>query len=181
MADPTAEAPPRAAQADAGMHEDDAAASSGDAGNRTRAGAALLDQLEALYAAGCALTIALKRFFGVFGRLVATEGEVVRHGAPLLFLGTIALIALSVSLWACTVALIFWALRLATQSTGIALGLIVAGHLLLIVGLWISIRRGVRQASFPHARAEVRALGRQLAQDFDDFAGHAPSREDLPP
>ena len=174
MSGPTAEAQRSEPQAGTQRSEtEDAPASSG--------GTPLLQQLETLYAAACALAIALKRFFGALARLFVAEGEVVRHGVPLLFIGTIALIALSVSLWACTVALIFWALRMATHSSGIALGIIVAGHLLLVGGLWMSIRRGVRQASFPHARAELRALGRQLAQDFDGFAQHAPSRKDTRP
>ena len=178
MSGPTAEAPERRApRTEAGARETDETSAAGASSGSTP----LLQQLEALYAAACALTIALKRFFGALGRLFVTEGEVVRHGVPLLFIGTIALIAMSVSLWACTVALIFWALRMATHSPGIALGIIVAGHLLLIIGLWISIRRGVRQASFPHARAELRALGRQLTQDFDEFAQHAPSRKDTQP
>jgi uncharacterized membrane protein YqjE len=176
MSGPTAEAPerstPRAKQQEGEAGETPAAPSGS---------VPLLQQLETLYAAACGLTIALKRFFGALARLFAAEGEVVRHGVPLLFIGTIALIAMSVSLWACTVALIFWALRMATHSSGIALGIIVAGHLLLIAGMWVSIRRGVRQASFPHARAELRALGRQLVQDFDGIAQHAPSREDLQP
>ncbi|MGH8213239.1 MAG: hypothetical protein ACREPP_08445 [Rhodanobacteraceae bacterium] len=174
MSGPTAEAPERSApRANAQGH-----AADGTSADSAVAGGTLLRQLETLYAAAYALAIALKRFFGALARLFLAEGEVVRHGVPLLFIGTIALIALSVSMWACTVALIFWALRMATHSSGAALGIIVAGHLLLLVGLWISIRRGVRQASFPHARAELRALGRQLAQDFDEFAQHAPSRKD---
>ncbi len=177
MSGPTAEAPERTSQAEARVRE----AGGASADHASFGGASPLRQLETLYAAACALAIALKRFFGALARLVVAEGEIVRHGVPLLFIGTIALIALSVSLWACTVALIFWALRMATHSSGIALGIIVAGHLLLITGLWFSIRRGVRQASFPHARAELRALGRQLAQDFDDFAQRAPSREDTQP
>jgi hypothetical protein len=174
MSGPTAEAPERtASRAEAQAGEDE--------GRARPTSAPLLQQFETLYAAAAALTIALKRFFGALGRLLLAESAVVRHGVPLLVIGFIALIAMSVSLWACTVALIFWALRLGTHSSGIALGIIVAGHLLLIVGLWVSIKRGVQQASFPQARAEMRALGRQLAQDFDEFAHHAPSRKDLQP
>src|SRR5579885_143088 len=177
MSGPTADAPERIApRAEAHAREAD------DASERTRSGSApLLQQFETLYAAAAALAIALKRFSGALGRLLLAESEVVRHGVPLLVIGLIALIAMSVSLWACTVALIFWALRLATHSAGIALGIIVAAHLLQIVSLSISIKPGVRQASFPQARAEMRALGRQLVQDFDEFAHHAPSRKDAQP
>ena len=174
MSGPTADAPERAApRAQARTGEDQERSHPG--------GAPLLQQFETLYAAAAALAIALKRFFGALGRLVLAETEVVRSGVPLLVIGLIAMIAMSVSLWACTVALIFWALRLGTHSSGIALGIIVAGHLLLIFGLWLSIKRGVRQASFPRARAEMRGLGRQLVQDFDEFANHASSRKDAQP
>jgi len=174
MSAPPAEASERPARAKA---EAEAAA----AEDPRAAGAPLWQQLESLYAAGASLAIALKRFFGALGRLLAAEGAVVRHGLPLLFLGTIALIALAVSLWACTVALIGWALAVATHSAGIALGILVFGHAALVAGLWIAIQRGMRQASFPHARAELRALRRQLARDFDEFAQHAPTRTDSPP
>lgn len=142
-----------------------------------------MQQFETLYAAACALGLALKRFAGALGRLTLAEAQVLRHGLPLFFIGTIALIALSVSLWACTVALIFWMLRLATHSAGIALGIIVAGHVLLIVVLSVALKRGVRQASFPQARAELQALSRQMARDFDAFArrAEAQAREETEP
>ncbi|GEM_PF-2880327 len=177
MNGPTADAPERIAP-----HAEARAREADDASERARLGSApLLQQFETLYAAAAALAIALKRFFGASGRLLLAESQVVRHGVPLLVIGFIAMIAMSVSLWACTVALIFWALQHGTHSSGIALGIIIAGHLLLIAGLWVSIKRGVQQASFPLARAEMRALGRELVQDFDEFAHHAPSRKDAQP
>lgn len=130
-------------------------------------------QFEALYLSGSGLITALRRFLGALGALFGAEARVLRDGIPLFFIGTIALVALSVSLWACLVALIFWALRLATHSSGIALGIIVAGHIVLVIGLWFALKRGVRQASFPQARAEWRAMRHQLAEDFGRFAHYA--------
>ena len=143
--------------------------------------APLLEQFETLYAAACTLGISLKRFFGALGQLLLAESRVARHGVPLFFIGTIALIALAVSLWTCSVALIGWALAKATHSIGIALGILVLGHIALIAGLWFALKRGVRQASFPQSRAELRAMGRQLAQDFGNAAEHAAASTETPP
>lgn len=126
-------------------------------------------QLHALYAAGTGLALALQRFFVTLGELLRAEGRVLWTGIPLLFIGFVALIALAVSLWGCTVALIGWALMVATNSLGLALGLLVVGHIALILGMWFMLKRGVYQASFPHARAELRAMRVQFAEDLDHF------------
>lgn len=173
MSDPTTEAPPDAAAPNA---------SAADAAETERHTAApLLEQFETLYAAACTLGISLKRFFGALAQLLLAESRVARHGVPLFFIGTIALIALAVSLWTCSVALIGWALAKATHSIGIALGLLVLGHIALIAGLWLALKRGVRQASFPQSRAELRALGRQLAQDFGSAAERPAASTETPP
>lgn len=127
------------------------------------------EQLHALYAAGSGLTLALRRFFVALKDLMRAEGRVLWSGIPLLFIGFVALIALAVSLWGCAVALIGWALMIATHSIGIALGLLGAGHVVLIVGLWFMLKRGVYHVSFPQARAEARAVGAQFAEDLRRF------------
>ncbi|MEO6967120.1 MAG: hypothetical protein ABI132_01505 [Rhodanobacteraceae bacterium] len=128
-------------------------------------------QLEALFAAGSGVIGALGRFFAEFGALLGAEARVLRTGVPLFFIACIALIALSVSLWACLVALIAWLLLHLTHSMGIALLLLVVGHALLVTGIWFAIKRGVHQASFPQARAEWRALWHQMTGDLKGFAG----------
>src|SRR6185437_12687148 len=114
----------------------------------------LREQLHALYAAGAGLVSALQRFFVTLKDLLRAEGRVLWSGIPLLFIGFVALIALAVSLWGCTVALIGWALMVATHSLGLALGLLVVGHVAMVLGVWFALQRGVHQASFPQARAE---------------------------
>jgi hypothetical protein len=126
-------------------------------------------QLHALYAAGSGLILALQRFFVTLKELLRAEGRVLWTGIPLLFIGFVALIALAVSLWGCTVALIGWALMVATNSLGLALGLLVCGHVVLIAGVWFMLKRGVYQVSFPHARAELRAMRAEFTEDLDRF------------
>jgi hypothetical protein len=129
----------------------------------------LSGQLHALYAAGSGLLLALQRFFVTLKDLLRAEGRVLWTGIPLLFIGFVALIALAVSLWGCTVALIGWALMVATNSLGLALGLLVCGHVVLIAGVWFMLKRGVYQVSFPHARAELRAMRVQFTDELDRF------------
>lgn len=94
--------------------------------------------------------------------LLAAEARLFKQHVGLAFLGGVALIALAVALWGCVVALIGWAFRVATGSTGIALALLVALHLVLIAACWLSIKRGIHQATFPKTRAELAALHRGL-------------------
>ncbi|HXS73847.1 MAG TPA: hypothetical protein VN725_07355 [Rhodanobacteraceae bacterium] len=129
----------------------------------------LREQLHALYAAGAGLVSALQRFFVTLKDLLRAEGRVLWSGIPLLFIGFVALIALAVSLWGCTVALIGWALMVATHSLGLALGLLVVGHVAMVLGVWFALQRGVHQASFPQARAELRAMRMQFGEDLDRF------------
>lgn len=90
--------------------------------------------------------------------LLTAEARWFKANLVLAFLAGIALVAFAVSLWACAVALIGWALKVATGSTGIALGLLVVLHLILIAASWWSIKRGIRDASFPKTRGELAAL-----------------------
>lgn len=129
----------------------------------------LAEQLHALYAAGSGLVLALKRFFVTLKDLLRAEGRVLWTGIPLLFIGFVSLIALAVSLWGCAVALIGWALMVATSSLGLALGLLVCGHIVLIAAVWFALKRGVHQVSFPHARAELRAMRAEFVEDMDRF------------
>jgi membrane-bound ClpP family serine protease len=129
----------------------------------------LTEQLHALDAAGAGLVLALQRFFVTVKDLIRAEGRVLWTGIPLLFIGFVALIALAVSLWGCAVALIGWALMVATNSLGLALGLLVCGHVVLIAGVWFMLKRGVYQVSFPHARAELRAMRTGFTEDLDRF------------
>lgn len=103
--------------------------------------------------------------------LLAAEVRLVRQHIGLAFLGGVALIAFAVSLWGCLVALIGWAFRMATGSTGIALLLLVALHLVLIVACWVSIKRVIHQATFPKTRAELAALRRGLHRSAAESAG----------
>lgn len=128
-------------------------------------------QFEALFAAGSGVIGALRRFFAEFSVLLGAEARVLRAGVPMFFIASIALVAFSVSLWACLVALIGWALLHLTHSAGLALLLLVIGHALLVTGIWFAIKRGVHQATFPQARAEWRALRHQVTNDLKDFAG----------
>jgi uncharacterized membrane protein YqjE len=113
-----------------------------------------------LFAAGERLFGAARRLVAAVARLAAAEARLAKSRLAVAFLAGVALIAFAVSLWASAVALIGWAFRVATGSTGIALGLLVVLHLILIAGSWLAIKRGVRNASFPDTRAELAALGR---------------------
>lgn len=96
--------------------------------------------------------------------LAAAEARLFKQHIGVVFLAGVALIAFAVSLWGCAVALIGWAFRVATGSTGIALGLLVVLHLILIATCWLSIKRGIHQASFPKTRDELAALRRGLGR-----------------
>ena len=132
-------------------------------------GPSLRVQLRALYAAASGLVAAFQGVLASLLGLVRAEGRVLRAGVPLLVIGVVALISLAVSLWFCTVALIGWALMAATHSLGIALGLLVLGHIGLILAVWFALRRGVHQATFPAVRAELGALRGQFAAHVDDI------------
>lgn len=120
-------------------------------------------------AAGAELLQALRRVATALLALLASEARVLRASVAMVFLGSVALVAFSVSLWACAVALIGWGLVLATGSIGIALALLVLLHLMLVVAIWLAIKRAIRQAGFPGTRTELRALGGELRAHVERF------------
>lgn len=132
--------------------------------------------------AGADMLQALRRVAMALAALLASEVRVLRASVAVVFLGSVALVAFSVSLWACAVALIGWAFAKATGSVGIALGLLVVLHLILVTGLWLAIRRAIRQATFPATRNELRVLGNELRGHVARFqhASAAQEREETP-
>lgn len=118
-----------------------------------------------------ALAAAFGQLFVALRKLAAAEARVVQAGIPLFFIAATALVAFSVSLWVCLVALIGWALMHGTHSLGIALGLLVVIHIVLVVGVWSVIKYSIRQATFPQARAELRMLGRTMLHDLGRITG----------
>jgi hypothetical protein len=133
--------------------------------------------LGAVFGAGADLLQALRRVATALAALLASEVRVLRASAAVVFLGSVALVAFSVSLWACAVALIGWAFVKATGSVGIALGLLVVLHLILVTGLWLAIKRAIHHASFPAVRTELRALGTELRGHVERFQ-HASAPQD---
>jgi hypothetical protein len=119
--------------------------------------------------AGASLIAAGRRVATAVTALLATEARVLGASVGMVFMGGIALVAFAVSLWACVVALIGWGVAFATGSIGIALGVLVVLHLILVCAIWFWIKRAIRRASFPATRAELRALGRELRRDVARF------------
>lgn len=115
-----------------------------------------------VFRAAAGLVGALRDSLTALVALAVAEGRLLRASVGLVVIGAIALVAFAVSLWACVVALIGWALMTATGSVGIALGILVVLHLILVVGIWFAIKRAVYLASFPGTRGELRVLGREL-------------------
>ncbi|MGH8146772.1 MAG: hypothetical protein ACREPY_10605 [Rhodanobacteraceae bacterium] len=120
-------------------------------------------------AAGTSLVAAVRRVATAVTALLATEARVLGASFGLVFMGGVALVAFAVSLWACVVALIGWGVAFATGSVGIALGVLVVLHLILVSAIWFWIKRAIRRASFPATRAELRSLGRELRRDVARF------------
>lgn len=135
-----------------------------------------------VFSAGADMVQALRRVATALAALLASEVRVLRASVAVVFLGSVALVAFSVSLWACAVALIGWAFMKATGSVGIALGLLVVLHLILVTVLWLAIKRAIRHASFPATRTELRALGNELRGHVARFqhASAAQDREKTP-
>lgn len=136
---------------------------------------------ESTLAALAALAAAFGQLFVALRNLAAAEAQVVRAGIPMFFIAATALVAFSVSLWACLVALIGWALMRGTDSLGIALGLLVVIHVILVVGVWSMIEYSIRQATFPQARAELRVLGRTVLHDLGRITGTREAVRGAPP
>jgi len=135
-----------------------------------------------VFTASADLVRALRRVATALAALLASEARVLRASVAMVFLGSVALVAFSVSLWACAVALIGWAFVKATGSVGIALGLLVVMHLVLVVVIWLAIKRAIHHASFPATRTELRALGNELRGHVERFqhASAAQEREETP-
>jgi uncharacterized membrane protein YqjE len=126
----------------------------------------LLATGERLLAAGRGFAVALAALF-------VAEARLLKQRIGLVFLAGVALVAFAVSLWACAVALIGWTFRIATGSTGAALGLLVLLHVILVAASWWSIQRGIHAAGFPETRSELAALRRGLRRNA--AAGGPPS------
>lgn len=151
------------------------AADAGAAPPRTdpRSAAALVD-------AAIRLFTALRRLATAELALLAAEVRVLRASIAMVVIAGVALVAFAVSLWVCIVALIGWAFVIATHSVGLALGLLVVLHLILVGAVWLVITRAVTHAGFPRARAELAALGHTLRRDLDRFQHPSPPTETRP-
>jgi hypothetical protein len=136
----------------------------------------------AVLSAGAALFTSLQRTAAALLALLKAEAQVFGASIGLIVLAGVALVAFAVALWVCGVALIGWALAVATHSVGIALGILVVMHLLLVVGIWMAIRRAIFQTTFPRTRGEFSALQHGLRQDFARFqrASSAPEQDSAP-
>lgn len=127
------------------------------------------DAAAGILTAGARLFASLQRTAAALAALLGAEVQVFGASIGLIFLSSVALVAFAVALWVCVVALIGWALTVATESVGIALAILVVMHLLLVTGIWFAIRRAILQATFPRTRAEFTSLQRALRRDFAKF------------
>jgi hypothetical protein len=136
----------------------------------------------AVLSASATLFNSVQRTAAALLALVKAEAQVVGASVGLIVLSGVALVAFAVALWVCVVALIGWALAVATHSVGIALGILVVMHLLLVAGIWIAIRHAIYQATFPRTRAEFSELQHGLRQDLARFqrAPVAPDEDKAP-
>lgn len=137
-------------------------------------------QASAVLSAGVRLFASLRRVTTALWALFMAEAEVLRASLALIFLACIALVAFTVSLWVCVVALIGWALAVATHSVGIALVILVGLHIALVGGLWLAIRHAVLQFTFPRTRAELLVLRREVRRDMAKFQHASASVEREP-
>jgi hypothetical protein len=132
-------------------------------------------------AAGVGLVAALKRTAVALAALLVAEVRVARASIALAFLGGVALIACAVSLWVCVVVFIGWGLWFATHSFGVALGILVLLHLLLVVALWLLLKRVLRQTTLPLLRDELRTTGDALRQHVERLQRATPPSGREPP
>lgn len=116
-----------------------------------------LDPRAALEAA-VDLAGAAREFVAALGALLVSELRLARAAtARLAWLG-LWLVAVGVSLWATSVALLGWALFLLTGSPAAALGLLLLLHLATVFAIVYFAKRTARHVGLPETRAEVRAL-----------------------
>ncbi len=134
-----------------------------------------------VFAAGVGLFDALRRMATALAALFAAEARVLQASIATVFLGSVALVAFAVSLWACVVALIGWSLAVATHSVGIALAILVVLHLVLVIAIWFAIKRAIHYASFPATRTELHALGDELRGHVERFRHASPPADREPP
>lgn len=137
-------------------------------------------RLAALLAAGVQLLASLRSTGTSLLALCRAEARVAAASVTLTLLTGVALLAFSVSLWACVVALIGWALLAVTHSLGIALAILIVLHGLLVAASWLLIRRLLRHAAFPHSRMELTALRRDLHRNLARFQQAAPPSRSEP-
>lgn len=149
---------------------------SADAPDTARSGES--PPFRAVFDAGTDLFGALKRVATSLAALMLAETHVLRSSVALVFLGSVALVAFAVSLWACVVALIAWALIVATHSPAIALGVLIVLHLILVAAIWFVIKRAICQASFPETRSNLRQLGSEWREHAMRFQHAAPPPSD---
>lgn len=128
-------------------------------------------QFTAAAKASIAVVAALRRLFVALRKLGVAESRVVLAGIPLFFIAAAALVAFAVSLWVCVGALIGWALMYATGSLGLALGLLIVIHLVLLASVWSMLKWSLRQAAFPRVRAELRSIGHTLLHELGRVTG----------
>lgn len=138
-------------------------------GDADASGGAAAPSFARVFRAGAGLVRALQASLAAVAALAVAEARLLRASVGLVLIAGIALVAFSVSLWACVVALIGWALVVAAGSVGIALGILVLLHVALVVGLWFAIKRAVHGASFPGTRGELQVLGRELREHVVRF------------
>lgn len=132
----------------------------------------------AVLAAGVRMLASFKRAVAALLALLTAEAQVSVASVGVIFLASVALVAFAVALWVCVVALIGWALAVATHSVGIALAILVGIHLLLVMGIWLVIRRAILQATFPRTRAELSALRLGMRRDIARFRHASPPPPD---
>lgn len=133
--------------------------------------------LRALPAAAARLFASMRAAVGALAALVLAEARITGASIARVLLACVALVALAVSLWGCVVVLVGWALATALHSPGAALLILVVLHLLLLGATALLLRRTLRDASFPHSRAEFGAMRRTLQGNLARFREEAASSE----
>lgn len=101
---------------------------------------------------------AVREFAVTLLGLARSELRLARVSWPLVMALLVMLVGLSLSLWISLIALIGWALYVATGSIGWALAALVGVHLLLLVATRLTLKRTARNMTLPATRAEVRGL-----------------------
>lgn len=136
---------------------------------------------DSVLTAGVELVKTLRRSGAALLALLAAEARILKSSVAVVVIGSVALVVFSVALWACAEILLGWALTRATGSIGIALGILLVLHAVLVIVTWFAIKRAIHHASFPETRAEVGALRQSLQRDFAKFQqAPAPAGQEEP-